>query len=191
MLTQILFATTNDIKLQEVRYIFSRKLPYIKILSIQDLDINLDNIECGDNYMNNAINKAKEIASKINIPVLTDDIGYEFKHLNHLPGLYKSNDPNNMISKKIKFDRSLVAYQCCAMVFKTNDDNINFYTFYREEGTVTNKIHGKSYDCWYMDLFIPKGKTKPYNRLGINAICKYSARAKCVNQIIKYIKEYL
>ncbi len=86
MFKTILAATTNNGKLKEIREILSD----FEIVSLKDLDINIDVEENGETFSENAYIKAKEISVFTNLPVLADDSGLEIEALNGRPGVYSA-----------------------------------------------------------------------------------------------------
>ena len=70
---KIIFATTNQGKVKEVKMILEDL--GVEVLSLKDLDINVDIVEDGTTFEENALIKAKTIAKLSNEIVLADDSG--------------------------------------------------------------------------------------------------------------------
>ena len=83
---EIILATNNKHKLQEVREILS---PHkIVVYGLKDLNIKLPDIEeNGSTYAENALIKAKAVQQFTTMPIISDDSGLEIKALNNEPGL--------------------------------------------------------------------------------------------------------
>lgn len=81
---EIFVATTNEGKLAEIRKI----LKNYKIMSLADIETNIDIEENGETFEENAIKKATTIYNKIKIPTIADDSGIEIEKLNNWPGVY-------------------------------------------------------------------------------------------------------
>ncbi len=88
MKKQIIFATKNQHKMIEIKEILS-DLPY-KVVSMEEAGIDIDVLEDGHTFEENAIKKAKEIAVKTGDIVLADDSGLEVDYMNGEPGIYSA-----------------------------------------------------------------------------------------------------
>lgn len=85
---KIIFATTNEGKMKEVRMILQDM--NIEIKSLKDLDININIVEDGKTFEENAIIKAKAISNLTHEIVLADDSGLEVDYLEKAPGIYSA-----------------------------------------------------------------------------------------------------
>lgn len=84
----ILFATGNEKKMVEIRAIlagFKRE-----ILSMKEAGIEIEIVEDGDSFEENALIKAREIHKRTGALVLGDDSGLEVDYLNKEPGIYSA-----------------------------------------------------------------------------------------------------
>ncbi|MFV5784126.1 XTP/dITP diphosphatase [Pediococcus acidilactici] len=88
MSNQILIATKNEGKLKEFKQIFTAK--GIEVLSLKDVDEDVDVQENGLIFEENARLKADSYAKTIGIPVLADDSGLEIDALNGRPGIFSA-----------------------------------------------------------------------------------------------------
>ncbi|KAF0508716.1 XTP/dITP diphosphatase [Pediococcus acidilactici] len=88
MSNQILIATKNEGKLKEFKQIFTAK--GIEVLSLKDVDEDIDVQENGLTFEENARLKADIYAKTIGIPVLADDSGLEIDALNGRPGIFSA-----------------------------------------------------------------------------------------------------
>ena len=84
---EIIFATKNKGKLIEIQHILGDNFI---VKSMEDIDINIDILEDGKTFEENAIKKAVEIMKLTNKPVLADDSGLEIDYLNGEPGVYSA-----------------------------------------------------------------------------------------------------
>ena len=84
----IIFATGNEGKMREIRQILEGM--DVEILSMKQAGIAMDIIEDGTTFMENAIIKAKAVATKTNNIVVADDSGLEIDYLNKEPGIYSA-----------------------------------------------------------------------------------------------------
>ncbi len=87
--TNIIFATGNENKMKEIRMILSDL--GMPILSMKEAGIEVDVVEDGTTFEENALIKASEIAKYVeNSIVLADDSGLEIDYLNKEPGIYSA-----------------------------------------------------------------------------------------------------
>lgn len=84
----IVFATKNEHKMVEIREILA-DLSY-KIMSLKEFGIDVDVIEDGITFEENALKKAREIGEITKTIVLADDSGLEVDYLNKEPGIYSA-----------------------------------------------------------------------------------------------------
>lgn len=87
--SRIIFATGNQDKMKEIRMILADL--GMEILSMKEAGIELDIVEDGSTFEENAMIKAKAVAevSPEDI-VLADDSGLEIDYLNKEPGIYSA-----------------------------------------------------------------------------------------------------
>lgn len=97
---KIVFATTNQGKMKEVRIILEEL--GVEICSLKDLNINIDIEENGTTFEENALIKAKTIAKLTNEIVLADDSGLEVDYLNKAPGIFSARYMGEDTSYDIK-----------------------------------------------------------------------------------------
>lgn len=94
----IVFATTNKNKMKEVR----EKLSNYNVLSLEDININVDVEENGSTFEENAIIKAEAISAMCNEIVIADDSGLEIDYLNKEPGVHSARFMGHDTSYDIK-----------------------------------------------------------------------------------------
>ena len=86
---KIIFATGNENKMKEIRMILADL--GMPILSMKEAGIDVDVVEDGTTFEENALIKATEIAKLTeNCIVLADDSGLEIDYLNKEPGIYSA-----------------------------------------------------------------------------------------------------
>lgn len=88
MSNQILIATKNEGKLKEFKQIFTAE--GLEVLSLKDIDEDVDVQENGLTFEENARLKADSYAQAIGIPVLADDSGLQIDALNGRPGIFSA-----------------------------------------------------------------------------------------------------
>lgn len=85
---RIIFATGNEGKMKEIRMILG-DLDY-QIVSLKEAGIEIEIIEDGKTFEENAIIKVKKIMELTHEIVLADDSGLEVDYLDKAPGIYSA-----------------------------------------------------------------------------------------------------
>lgn len=86
---KIIFATGNENKMKVIRMILADL--GMPIVSMKEAGIDIDVVEDGTTFEENAVIKATEIAKEApNCIVLADDSGLEIDYLNKEPGIYSA-----------------------------------------------------------------------------------------------------
>ena len=99
-MTKIIFATGNKDKLREIKEILSDC--DVDIRSMKEAGINVDIVEDGKTFEDNALIKARTIAAHTDAIVLADDSGLEIDYLNKEPGVYSARYMGEDTSYHIK-----------------------------------------------------------------------------------------
>ena len=97
---KIIFATSNEGKMKEVRSILEDL--GMEVLSMKEAGIQVDVVEDGTTFEENAVIKAAEIAKACGEIVLADDSGLEIDFLNKEPGIYSARYMGEDTSYAIK-----------------------------------------------------------------------------------------
>lgn len=100
LMRKLIFATTNEGKMKEVRQIMA-DLP-VEILSLKDAGIKADIVENGTSFEENAMIKAETIMKLTGELVLADDSGLEVDYINKEPGIYSARYMGEDTSYRIK-----------------------------------------------------------------------------------------
>lgn len=98
--TKIIFATGNAGKLREIREIMADS--EVEVLSMKEAGIQVDVVEDGTSFEENAVIKAKAIAEHTEAIVLADDSGLEVDYLDKAPGVYSARFMGEDTSYDIK-----------------------------------------------------------------------------------------
>ena len=138
---QILIATNNRGKAEEIRKIFQNTNFTVKFLFDFPETKNLDIIENANSFEGNALIKAKIAGDKLNMITLADDSGLCVEYLDGAPGVYSArysktgNDEDNYKKlleqmNKAPFEKRNCHYQCAVAIYnpKTKFINISFNT---------------------------------------------------------------
>lgn len=188
---QIVFATNNKHKLEEIRNILDNTL---NILNLDDINCHEDIPETGSTIEENALIKARYIKEKYGYDCFADDTGLEIKSLNNEPGVYSAryagNDHNSeknmqkvLENLKGKNDRSACFRTCIALITGNNE-----YLFEGKiEGEIITEKKGES-GFGYDPIFVPDGYTQTFAELGNDIKNKISHRALAVKKLINFLQ---
>lgn len=88
MSQKIIFATSNQGKMREIRAIMSDV--NVEVLSMKEAGITVDIVEDGTTFSENAVKKASAIAQYTDAIVLADDSGLVIDALDGEPGIYSA-----------------------------------------------------------------------------------------------------
>lgn len=97
---KIIFATSNEEKMKEIRMILQDA--EFEVISMKEAGITEDIVEDGTTFEENAVIKAKAIHLLTGETVLADDSGLEIDYLNGEPGIYSARYMGEETSYTIK-----------------------------------------------------------------------------------------
>ena len=197
MITEIVVATRNMKKLEEVKYML--KDLDLKIKSLADYKNLPKIIEDGSTFKDNAIKKAMIIAKYLNKPTLGEDSGLEVEVLGGRPGVYSSrysgkgatdNKNNKKLLRELKNIPLLKrkARYVCAIALADGDGLVGVVQG-DCRGLIAIKERGGA-GFGYDPLFlIPKFK-KTFGELGEEIKHKMSHRFKAFQKAHKLILSF-
>ena len=191
---KIVVATNNSHKVDELKNLIN--LNDFELLTMKDLNINLDIEENGSTFAENASIKAKTLYEYINNPeyvVIADDSGLCVDFLNGQPGIYSArfsggDDADNR--KKLLHELNNVptknrgAHFNCTIALINNGELITFEGICN--GIITEKESGEN-GFGYDSLFFYPELNKTFAELSAEEKNQVSHRANAV----KKLKEYL
>ena len=85
---KIIFATGNEGKMKEIRMILA-DLP-VEVISMKEAGLDVDIVEDGTTFEENALIKASAIHEGTGELVLADDSGLEVDYMDKAPGVYSA-----------------------------------------------------------------------------------------------------
>lgn len=193
MKPQIVFATNNAHKLEEIRAILGSSF---NVVSLADIDCTDDIPETGETFEANALQKAEYIFNKYKVSCFADDTGLEVESLGGQPGVHTArfaypdrNDPKANVDKllsllKNKSNRNARFRTCIALLLKGSDGPKLF------EGVVSGRIsterrgtEGFGYD----PVFMPEEHEQTFAELGPEVKNKISHRARAVQKLADFL----
>ena len=190
---EIILATNNKHKLQEVREILS---PHkIVVYGLSDLNIKVPEVEeNGTTYAENALIKAKAIQQVTTMPIIADDSGLEITALNNEPGLHSARYASSLgghdnaikeILKRLEDKEDRSARFVCDIVLVNSDKNPLIF-----EGVARGKIAKEKMGdggFGYDPIFISDetGECFALMKENKNTV---SHRAKALKKLLTYLK---
>ena len=190
---RILVATTNLWKIKEFQDIFPSK---IKILSLQDLNIDIDVVEYGETFRENALIKAKQYYSISKIPTISEDSGLVIDYLKGEPGIFSARYGGKNLSDDQRVDLVLRNLNGVESIqrgarFISVICGIGFYKepLFSEgimEGFISDTkdgINGFGYD----PIFIPVGKNETTASMSKDEKNNISHRRKSIDKFLKML----
>ena len=165
---KLIFATGNENKMREIREILAGR--GYEILSMKEAGIDVDVVEDGKNFAENALIKARAVSKASGHLALADDSGLEVDALDKEPGIYSARYMGEDTSYDIKNaniierlegvpDEERTARFVCAMaaVFPDGREEVVVGTM---EGRIGYEIAGENGFGYDPIFFLPEyGKT--------------------------------
>ncbi|HHU64400.1 MAG TPA: XTP/dITP diphosphatase [Clostridiales bacterium] len=188
---KLIIATRNNGKVKEIKALL-RPLSY-DILSLGDLNIDIDIPEDGTTFEENAVKKAREICRLTGHLTLADDSGLEVFALNNAPGVHSarfagegaSDEQNNRklltLMKNIQKEKRQARFRCCMALYYPEGKYITV------EGICNGSIAfepGGSNGFGYDPLFIVEGYDKTFAQLPSHVKDTISHRAKALQKLM-------
>lgn len=193
---KIVFATGNAGKMKEIRLILADL--GMEILSMKEAGVELDIVEDGTTFGENAAIKAKAVWEKTGGIVLADDSGLVIDHLNGEPGIYSARYMGEDTSYEIK-NRNLIqrlegvtgqdrsARFVCNIAAVLPDGQV-IHTEETMEGLIAGEPAGDGGFGYDPILFLPEfGKTSA--ELSIDEKNRISHRGKALESMKGKLKE--
>ena len=182
---KIIVASNNKDKIREIKSIFTN----YEIVSLKDMNIDIDVEETGTTFEENAYIKAKAIYDITGEMVLSDDSGIEIEALDWAPGIYSArfagnhNDEanNDLVLEKLANETNRTARYTCALCifFKDGTHKIIKEHCY---GKITHERMGTG-GFGYDPLFYLEEINKTFGQVSLEEKNKYSHRAKALRKL--------
>ena len=189
----IVFATNNKHKLQEVKHIIGERFNIISLKELQCFD---DIPETENTLEGNALLKARYIHQRFNCNCFADDTGLEIEVLDGKPGVFSARyagehcsfeDNINKILAELegKTNRNAIFRTVIALIINDKE-----YLF---EGNIKGKIidskkgiSGFGYD----PVFIPDGYSETFAEMGNDLKNTISHRALATKQLTEFLPHH-
>lgn len=195
---ELLVATRNRGKITELKDLL-QNLPF-KLRGLDEFPHIPDVEETGETFSENAFLKAKIYAQQTGLYALADDSGLEVSALDGAPGVYSArfageNATNEErinkllyeIEKSSKEDRS-ARFVCVMAIADKSGSIIHFEEGFCEGVIAENPLGTKGFG--YDPVFIPEGFSQTFGELPENIKQKISHRARAVEKIISFLRDF-
>jgi XTP/dITP diphosphohydrolase len=188
---QLVFATNNQHKTEEVRSLLSGQY---EVLNLRDIGCTTDIPETADSFAGNADLKSSFVAQNFNLDCFADDSGLEVEALNNEPGIYsaryaggRGDEANlNLVLQKMEGIKNRKAR------FRTVVSLIQKGERFLFEGTIEGTIrespsggNGFGYD----PIFQPDGYEHTFAEMDMAEKNLISHRAVAMRKLIAFLKE--
>ena len=196
-MNKIIFATGNKDKMREIREIMADL--DVEILSMKEAGIDVDIVEDGRTFEENATIKATTIAKYTDAIVLADDSGLEVDYMNKEPGVYSARWMGEDTSYDIKNQAILdkldgvekekrTARFVCAIAAALPDGNV-IVSRQAMEGYIGLKAEGEN-GFGYDPIFYPVGFECSSAALSPEEKNAISHRGKALRDMKNKLKKY-
>lgn len=106
---KVLIATNNKGKAKDFEALFK---PFgIEVLTLNDIEQDIDVEETGVTFEENAILKAETVSKLLGVMVISDDSGLEIDKLNGAPGVYSARYAGSLKSDEANIEKVLTELQ--------------------------------------------------------------------------------
>ena len=191
---EIILATHNKHKLQEVRKILS---PHkITVYGLGDLLLKPDfPDETADTYDGNALIKAEAVPKLTTMPIISDDSGLEIEAMDNQPGLHSARFAEEKgghdkaiqyILDYLKDKNNRKAHFICDIVLLNEEDKPLLFEGI-VDGEISKEAKGES-GFGYDPIFFCKETGKTYAEMNEEEKNKASHRGKALKKLITYLK---
>ncbi len=190
MRKKFVFATNNAHKLEEVTAILKNK---VELLSMNDINCDVDIPETADTLEGNALLKAQYIFENYQLDCFADDTGLEVEALDGAPGVYSARyagDAHNSEANMKKLLQDMEGIENRKAQFRTVFALIIDGKEHLFEGIIKGEITknrrgttGFGYD----PIFIPEGYTQTFAEMGTELKNKISHRALATEKLCKFL----
>jgi len=190
---KILIGSNNIGKIKEYRNLLG---PRFNLISLHELDLELDVEETGRTYAENALIKLNALKDKSNIPILTDDSGLEVRALGDKPGIFSARysgknatDKSNVdkLIKELSNSSDFSAKFVCTIAFFDPKNKLSEVVCTGEcKGDIILERRGNS-GFGYDPIFYIKELDKTFAELSEDEKNLISHRAIAVKELLKRI----
>ena len=188
-MSTLLFATNNQHKLREVREIMGLEF---NILSLKDVNVDIDIPETQETIEGNAVQKARFVYELNRMNCFADDTGLEIDALDGRPGVYSARYAGDGCSfddniAKILLELSGIENRkaCFRCVVCLITDGQEHLFEGRVDGVITLKRQGKD-GFGYDPVFLPSGHRQTFAEMPAYLKNGISHRGRAVEKMVRW-----
>jgi XTP/dITP diphosphohydrolase len=190
---KLVFATNNKFKIKEISEILGDSF---RLLSLKDLDFEVDIPEDYPTLEENAMFKARFIHNLTGLNVFADDTGLEIESLDGRPGIhsarfagenknFEANIDKVLLLMTGIMDRKAVFRTVIALVI----DNQEFLFEGMASGTILNERRGDN-GFGYDPIFLPDKENLSFAEMTLEQKNNISHRAKAFEKLKQFLSQY-
>jgi XTP/dITP diphosphohydrolase len=190
---KLVFATNNKFKIKEISEILGDSF---RLLSLKDLDFEVDIPEDYPTLEENAMFKARFIHNLTGLNVFADDTGLEIESLDGRPGIhsarfagenknFEANIDKVLLLMTGIMDRKAVFRTVIALVI----DNQEFLFEGMASGTILNERRGDN-GFGYDPIFLPDKENLSFAEMTLEQKNTISHRAKAFEKLKQFLSQY-
>lgn len=194
---KVIFATKNKGKIKEIKAVLGDKYD---VITMEEAGINIDVVEDGTTFEENAKKKAEEIMRASGAIVMADDSGLEIDYLDKAPGIYSArymgeDTPYDIKNSKIlellegvPEQKRTARFVCCIATAIPNKETL--VTRATIEGIIGYEIKGENGFGYDPIFYLPEYK-KTTAELSMEEKNKISHRGKGLKQMRDMLENIL
>lgn len=190
MIKEIVFASNNAHKLEEIRAIVGDR---IKILSLSDIGCHDDIPETADTLAGNALQKARYVKDKFGLDCFADDTGLMVEALDGAPGVYTAryagehcSPADNIVKLLVEMNGKENRKATFATVIAYIEGNKVMIFEGSVEGTISTERHGSG-GFGYDPVFVPDETGVAFAEMSADAKNEISHRGRAVRKFADYL----
>ncbi len=191
---KLLFASSNEHKIAEIKAI----LPHgLQLISLKEIQFHDEIPETADTIEENAVQKATFLADKMHIPCFADDTGLVIPSLNGEPGVYSAryagsqrdaHDNMDLVLKKLNGQSDRKAYFTTVIALYINH-KVHLFEG-RINGTIITEKRGSN-GFGYDPIFVPEGSDKTFAEMTADEKNGMSHRGRSLAKMTEYLKRVI
>jgi len=196
---EVIFATNNPHKLHEIQDILGNEF---KLLSLKDINFVGDIPENQPTLEGNALEKARYIFERFNMPCFADDTGLEVQSLHGEPGVFSARYAGTIQDFGSEKNRTEANIQKLLANLKDKENRkaqfrtVIAYLDGQNEHVFEGKVEGAiiSDKCGvdgfgYDPVFLPDGYTQTFAEMPLSEKNKISHRARAFQKMVEFFKK--
>jgi XTP/dITP diphosphohydrolase len=193
VIMKLIFATSNEHKLREIRSLVNLE---IEIISLKEIGFVEELPETQDTIEGNSLQKAEFLSKQTNTACFAEDTGLIIDALNGEPGVYSAryagehatfHDNVNLVLDKMKNRTNRKAQFKTVITYYSDGSFVQFEGITEGEILVEAKgAQGFGYD----PIFKPEGASKSYAEMTLAQKNTFSHRKKSFDQFANYLRKF-